>query len=231
VPTQTDADRAAALARTVPGVRDVQLNLQIGGTGASLIEDPVDSPPESVDEFGTDDPGLLAVGASLGWSGPRVGALDPRVSVGPLVRLGSGRGLGLALALNWFQTTLGDASPGAVVISRIHVRPIMAGLSYTWAADWLSISPSLVGGLAFNSMTVQETGPAGRVAVEVGNSFVWRPGVSVWFDVSRRAAVNLTLGYVVTNLRITFLEESRLVRQSIPGDTTILHAGLAYKLF
>jgi hyperosmotically inducible protein len=231
VRTQDEAERAAALAKSVQGVRDVQPKLQVGAdSGVSGTASPRSGLPQ-VDEFQEGEPRLLAVGASLGWSNPRDPSLDSRVSVGPLVRLGSGRGLGPALALNWFQTTLEGASPDPDIVSRIHVRPLMGGLSYTFASPRVSVSPSIVGGIAFNSLTVPETGVAGRIAVEVDNSLVWRPGISAWFDVSRRAAVNVSAGYVVTTLQVTFLENGRLVRHGVKGDTAILHMGLAYKVF
>jgi hypothetical protein len=152
--------------------------------------------------------------------------------VGPLVRFGSGRGFGPALALNWFQTTVASAPVGTESLSsRIYVRPIMGGVSYTIASGRLSLSPSIVGGVAFNSLTVPSEGDGDRIAVEVGNSLIWRPGVSVWFDVSRRAAVNLSGGYMMTRLRLTFLENGRLVTHNVPGDTTIVQAGVAYKIF
>ena len=233
VGTEAAAERARALARSVWGVRDVQLNLQVVGDLAS----PINVPPPSSQTSGAplearDDPRLLALGASLGWSGPRSGALGARVSLGPLVRLGSGRGLGPTLALNWFQTTLANASPGAAPLtSRIYLRPIMGGVSYTLASERVSISPSIVGGISFNSLTAPTTGEVDRIAVEVANSLIWRPGVSLWFDVSRRAAVNLSAGYMVTQLRVTFLEDAHLVRRNLRGDTTIVQAGIAYKLF
>ena len=65
----------------------------------------------------------------------------------------------------------------------------------------------------------------------MGHSLIWRPGVSVWSDLNRRLALNVTVGYVVTGLRATFLEDGQLVKQSVSGDTTIVHAGIAYKLF
>jgi hypothetical protein len=234
VPTPAVAQRAATLARSVQGVRDVQPSLQVGVT---TVKPPADTaaPRESTaipEAFETeDDPRFLAVGASLGWSGPRVNALDQHVSVGPLVRFGSGRGFGPAIAFNWFQTSLTGGSTGQDVVSRIHVRPIMIGLGYTFGSDRVSVSPSLVAGIAFNSLTVPDVGAADRIAVGVGKSLVWRPGVSVWFDVNRRIALNMTAGYVVTGLRVTFLEDGRLVKQSVSGDTTIVHAGVAYKLF
>lgn len=235
VATQAHIDRAAALARAVPGVHDVQVNLQMGAPVNAAPEAAPRGPSQSAtDPFGLQpaaEPHLLAIGVSLAWSSPQAAALDTRSSLGPLVRLGSGQGFGPALALNWFQTNLEGASPDPDVVSRIHVRPLMGGLGYTWASGRVSVSPSLVGGVAFNSLTVPETGEAGRIAIEVGNSFVWRPGVSVWVDVNRRAAVNLSLGYVVMGLRVTFLENASLVKRDVTGDTAIVHAGLAYKLF
>ena len=234
VKTEADAERARGIARSVPGVRDVQLDLKVVGDSASAASVPSSESAGSPDGLlnAPDDPRLLALGASLGWSGPRVVALDARVSVGPLVRLGSGRGFGPALALNWFQTTVASAPIGSELLSsRIYVRPVMGGVSYTWASNRLSISPSVVGGVAFNSLTVPTEGDGNRIAVEVGNSLIWRPGVSVWFDVNRRAALNLSAGYMMTRLRLTFLEDRRLVTNNVPGDTTIVQVGVAYKIF
>lgn len=234
VPTPAIAQRAATLARSVQGVLDVQPNLQVGVT---TVPPPAETAPpresESIPEaFETEDgPRLLAVGASFGWSGPRVNALDEHLGVGPLVRFGSGDGLGPAIAFNWFQTSLTGGSTGQDVISRIHVRPIMIGLGYTFGSNRISVSPSLVAGVAFNSLSVPDTGAADRIAVGVGHSLIWRPGVSVWSDLNRRLALNVTVGYVVTGLRVTFLEDGQLVKQSVSGDTTIVHAGIAYKLF
>jgi len=230
VQSQDEIDRAVALARAVDGVRDVMADLRIGptvtpaatapSTGAAAFDDLLE--PQG-------DPRLLAVGVSLGWSGPRLRRLDQHVSVGPLFRLGSGRGFGPTLALNWFQTNI-SSDPGDVQ-SRISVKPLMVGVGYTMASERVSVSPSLVGGVAFNSLTVPDTGEGERVAVEVGNSLVWRPGVSVWFDTSRRFAVNVSAGYVFTGLKVTFLEGGQLVRRKVSGDATIVHVGLAYKLF
>jgi BON domain-containing protein len=234
VPTQAIAEKAATLARSVQGVLDVQPNLQVG---VSNVPPPAETAPpresQAIPEaFETeDDPRLLAVGASLGWSRPRVNALGEEVSVGPLARLGSGRGFGPAIAFNWFRTSLGGGSRGQDVISSINVRPIMIGLGYTFGPNRISVSPSLVAGVAFNSLSVPDTGAADRIAVGVGHSLVWRPGVSVWFDLNRHIALNMSVGHVVTGLRVTFLEDGRLVKQSVSGDTTTVHAGIAYKLF
>src|SRR4029453_14569442 len=78
VKTQADAERARGIARSVRGVRDVRLNLQVVGDSASMTtaSAPESSRAADASRDATDDPRLLAVGASLGWSGPRVDALD-----------------------------------------------------------------------------------------------------------------------------------------------------------
>jgi hypothetical protein len=88
-----------------------------------------------------------------------------------------------------------------------------------------------VGGVAFNSLTITDTGAAAGVPVEVDNSLVWRPGVSAWFDAGHRTAINVSTGYLMTGLRITVLEGGRLVKRDARGDTMLLHVGVAYRLF
>lgn len=230
VRSQAEADRAAALARAVQGVTRVDAALQIGVTSTPGTTAPAPPPPDEVGEV-QDDPRLLAVGASFGWSEPTRATLRARTSVGPLLRIGSGSGFGPALALGWFHTSVAATSAAPDVRSRIHVRPLMGGVGYTFAWRRVSVAPAIVGGVAFNSVTVPTSGVVDRIAVEVGNSLVWRPGVSMWLDVSRRAAVNVSAGYVVMGLRVTYLDEGRLVQQDVRGDTAVVHAGLAYKLF
>jgi hypothetical protein len=231
VRTQQEVDRAVSVTRSVHGVSDVQVALEIG-----LVDPTPEVQPRGLSQSGTDldigsdDARLFAVGLSVGWSGPTARSLDSSVSIGPLFRLGSGRGLGPTIAFEWFSTDVTGSAPEGVT-SRIHVRPLMGGVSYAFATNRVSVAPSIVAGVAFNSLTVPVTGEAGRIAVEVANSFIWRPGVSVWIDLNRRAAVNLSMGYVFTGLDVTFLEGTQLMQRNVPGDTTVAHAGMVYKLF
>ena len=154
-----------------------------------------------------------------------------RRSVGPLIRVGSGRGLGLAIGLNWFQADLQSLEGGGLILTRVKVRPIMAGIGYTLASDRLSVSPSIVGGFAFNSLRVTDTGAVAGLPVEVANSWVWRPGMSIWYDINPRVALNVTVGRLMTRLHVTVLDGDGLARRRLGANTTTLHAGLAYKLF
>jgi hypothetical protein len=234
VRTQTEADRAAAVARSVPGVQDVELALQVGveapaelpNARAPLRSAPADNLPET-----EADPGLLAVGVSAGLSYPRSPALEHRLAISPVIKLGSGEGLGFAVGFDWFQAEVRLVASGPAAMTRIHVKPIMVGLSYTLDSDRVSLSPSIVAGYAFNSLSVTDRGAVATLPVEVDNSLAWRIGASAWFDVSRRFALNVSGGYLMTPLRLTVLEDSRLVKQNQRGDTAIAHVGLAYRLF
>src|SRR4030095_13972499 len=120
VATPAIAQRAAQLARSFQGLRNFQPSLQFGVTTVKPAADTA-APRQSTaipEAFETEEnPGFLAVGASLGWSRPRVNALGEHVSVSPLVRFGSGRGFGPAIAFNWFRTSLAGEPRRQGVIS------------------------------------------------------------------------------------------------------------------
>ena len=230
VQNQSEASRVLELAQAVSGVSGVRSNLLIGVEASP----PVDQPPAAVENDISElqpNPTWLAVGGSMGWSGPRATALQTRVTVSPLVRLGSGSGFGPAIGFDWFQADVRSRDAQGAILSRVHVKPFMIGAGYTLAGERVSVSPSVVGGLAFNSLTITDTGAAAGVPVEVDNGVAWRPGVTVWYELSRRLALNVSGGHVMTRLRITLLDGGRLVRRRERGDTTIVHAGLAYKVF
>ena len=230
--TQAEADRAVEVARGVAGVVRVRRTLQIGGEEPQPPEGQSLRPenPELDLEF-QGNPDLLAVGASIGSSAPRTANLQQRAALSPLIRIGSGKGLGVAVGLNWFRAELQSLSEPRQVLIRVQIKPVMVGASYTLASERTSLSASVVGGYAWNSLTVTDTGTAAGLPVEVDNSLVWRPGASLWYDVNRRTALNLTIGYVITRLQLTVLEDGRLEKRPVRGDTTIVSAGIAYKLF
>jgi hypothetical protein len=233
VRTQAEADKAAALARSVEGVVDVRTDLQIGTDPSPPAGNPAPSRglPE-VDSFELDAvPGLLAVGASAGRRAHRAADLLDGSTLGPLVKLGSGRGFGPALGFDWFSAdveSMGGPSPGT---TRVHIKPIMAGAGYTLAGDGVSVAFSVVGGYAFNSLRGVDPDTSLGLPLDIANSVVWRPGVSLWVDTSRRTALNVSVGHLFTTLRLTTLDDGRLREHTQRGDTLLVRAGMVYKLF
>ncbi|MCC7180867.1 MAG: BON domain-containing protein [Acidobacteria bacterium] len=236
-----EATRAVELARAVPGVTRVVTRLQVGaeppapvdaaaGAGADVEPlPPLRGPALEFEEL-EDERTLLAVGMALMFSNDE-GDTDTRTKLWPIARLGSGAGLGPALGFDWYDVTPPAPQEGAGDVGRLRIRPIMAGLRYTVPMGRVSIAPSLVGGMAFNSLEVADTGAAEQIAVDVANSFVWRAAVSVWVETGRRSAVHASIGRVMTNPRFTVVEEGRLRHRSASADATVLLVGVAYKLF
>lgn len=233
VRSEAEVARAVALARAVPGVSRVEANIRVGADQKPGQPPPVADEPGARSpavEFAELDsaPGRVAVGGSFGTSRAWAAGFEPAWSISPLVRLGSGGGLGPEVIFDWHSASVAT-EPGSA--SELRVRPMMAGLRYTAAAGRVAISPSLVGGYAFNRIIVAKTGAAGRLAVDAGNSLVWRPGVAVWIDAGQRAVVNLSLGRVLTRMNLTFVDDGVVEQRSTRGDATTLSVGVVYRVF
>jgi hypothetical protein len=236
VASEAQITQVVALARQVPGVGDVRPLLRVNpaltdpralATAATAAlparyEEPIEP---------STDNRLVAIGGSWRFSSPREAALDNGVSLGPNVRLGMGTGPGVSIGFGWFNTTLqGGSSPGQP-LARLRIRPIMAGLGYTFRRDRLALSLSLVGGLAVNSLSLPERVNADAVALAIDNSFAWRPGASFWYDASDRIAFNVFTGYLVTRPTLKVLEQGETRTRPLRADTVVVSAGLVYKLF
>ena len=236
LPSADLADRAVAIARDVPGVREVISDLRVGAPAPASIEAAAAAPADAPlpDRDADLDPRtrrrLIAIGGSVAWQASTDGALEDGLAIGPLVRFGSGRGLGVAIGFGWFGADVLAATQD-VSIGRIRIRPLMAGASYTFRSAASSLSISLVAGPAINGMTSADQLGAGELALDAANSFAWRPGVSTWLDLSSRTALNISAGYVVTRPLLTIVSSGDVIRRRLRADTFVIRAGVAYKLF
>jgi len=235
VGSTAEADRAIELVRAIPGVVDVRSQLAVGQSSelramAPDVE-PVPRPaPVPTPRLGAALNRRLAVGAALGAQRPTDDLLDTNVTVGPMVRLGVGRGLGFAIGFSWFSTDLSSAN--AETLGRITLRPVMGGVNYTLndQTRW-ALSLSMVAGLAFNSFAFEESAARDGLALAADNSFAMRPGASLWYDINSRTAFNVFAGYLITRPGLTFLEGGQFVRRSVRADAAVRSVGMAWKLF
>jgi len=233
-----DVTRAAAVAGAVDGVHRVDSELQVAGTGPASPStarpqlapaSTMDVPDETARR--PDDRRILGVGAAVTWSDPRSTVLRHSVRISPLVRLGSGRGLGLAVGFGWFGAHVQDEGAAEEALGRIRVRPVMGGLGYSVRGTRFSAGLSLVGGVSFNSVKLGATAEPAGVLLAVDRSLALRPGASIWFDVDDRIAINVFTGYLLTRPRARFLEDGVVVTRSLRADTVIVKAGVVYKVF
>jgi hypothetical protein len=234
VRTQAEADRAEALAGGVPGVTAVSSNLHVVGAAPAPGPSDQERPPSDglldADLKASNQKRLLAVGGTIGWSRPAEDRLASGVSVGPLIRLGSGHGFGPAVAFGWYGTDVHSAVDSRR-LAHLRIRPVMAGVALRRSGDRFSTSVELVAGVAFNGVHPRTPIHADELPVDVSSSFVWRPGTSLWVDLNARLAIGLSAGYAVTRPRLTTIEDGSVRTRRVHADALLVKTGLVYKLF
>lgn len=156
--------------------------------------------------------------AGVGVSVGVVAANDDEVSVGGTWGITFGtapaEGLGLVGNLGWFTGDLSLATgAGSQHVGTVRVRPVMAGLGYTWLRDRLATTAALTAGISFNSGRLddgfrQSFPPGARVDLDVDNSFAVRPAVKVEYAVAPKLGVFTTGAYVFTKIDSTLIAPS-----------------------
>ena len=169
--------------------------------------------------------GRVSVGLSAGVIRPTDGSGTSAV-LSPVVRLNPGDGWGLAGGVTWFDSDLVSGSDEEVA-SRIRIRPVMAGVSYTLRHDRLATSISMLAGYSFNSARDLRPG----YTVDIEDSFAVRPGVSLTYTLARRVALIGFGGYLITRPDVTVRRFGVPIDESWNGDAVVLSAGLVYSLF
>jgi hypothetical protein len=146
----------------------------------------------------------VGIGGSVGG----VFTLDDDVNTGTAVGVNVGlapqHGFGPTVGFGWYQAdlTLSGVS-GDRDVGRLRVRPLMAGVGYTWVKDRVAVSGSVNAGISFNSIRLDDQyrtffGPGTEVRVDSSNSFAVRPQLRVEYSVARKVGVYTSAGYFFT---------------------------------
>lgn len=158
-----------------------------------------------------------------------------------IVRLGrGGEGWGIRYGFNWFTTDV-DRSLGGLSqpFGRLRVRPVMLGYGYGTRYRRARFSFNLKGGYAFSSFAVQPTfADAYRatlntsgVRVDASNTFVLKPDVVVWVDVSRKIGLNVGAGYMMARPHVTLTSAAAVDRRRVDADMFMIQVGAVYSIF
>ena len=84
---------------------------------------------------------------------------------------------------------------------------------------------------AFNRLVVDTTQAGPGRAIAVTNSFAWRPGAWVWYDIFPRVGLNVFGGYLFTRPELTFADDESISSRRVNAGTAILSVGVAYWVF
>jgi hypothetical protein len=144
-------------------------------------------------------------GASIG----AIFTLDDEVEVGSPAwginfALKPEQGLGPIMGFGWYEGDLilsratGDRNVGT-----LRVRPVMAGIAYTWLTGRVATSVSLNLGVSFNSIDLDDQyrdffGPGTQVTVDASNSFAVRPQIRFEYEVAPKFGIFTSAGYFFT---------------------------------
>src|SRR5690348_2758149 len=155
-------------------------------------------------------------------------------------RLGhSNTGWGPSIGFNRYHTTLKIRVVGQPTeLGSIHVRPIMAGYGYTRRLGRAALGARIAGGYAFNSISVNDrlrqaylnafgTWVSGNIA----NSWVLNPQVGVWYDLTSRFGVNVSLGYLLNRPTVTLTTAAAQTHARWHADMATLSVGVVYGIF
>ena len=131
----------------------------------------------------------------------------------PVLGLAPSRGWGVAAALNWFRTTHETDS--------LTVRPIMAGVGYTFPAARVLVTPSLVAGPAWT--TVERGADSGHAV-----TLAVRAGLSASVPLVARISGTASAGYL-WNGRTIWRPAGGLAPP--PLDAVVASVGLVLRVF
>ena len=145
------------------------------------------------------------VGATVGWVFPTDSGVDVGTVLGFQFGLAPRPGWGATIGFGWFgaDLLLGDRD-----VADFSVKPVMAGVSYTWMRGRLATIAALNAGVSFNSAKVdsqyrESFGPGTGIDLDMKDSFCLRPSVELNYMVHRKLAVTAWAGYWWTRIDST----------------------------
>jgi hypothetical protein len=113
-------------------------------------------------------------------------------------------GLGPTMGFGWYEgdLTLSGVS-GDTEVGRLRIRPLMAGVAYTWVSGRWATGVSLNAGVSFNSIRLNDQyrnffGPGTEVTVDASDSFCVRPQLRVEYAVAPKVGIFSSAGFFFT---------------------------------
>jgi hypothetical protein len=178
--------------------------------------------------------GRVSAGASVALNTMTDSDVENAFSIAPLVRVNPRRGWRLASAFNWVTADLKNPDGGGGKFARLKVRPVMAGIGYTFGPDRTLFNMSIVGGPSFNYVDFHDEyleGITSAPTVDVDHGFAIRPGFSFTQTLAPRVGLTAFTGYMFNRPGIVYRNGSTVIEDRWKADSFVLSAGLVYSIF
>ena len=155
------------------------------------------------------------------------------VSFGPSIGLSPGRtnGWKYPVALSMFSEYL--HSPSGAQFGSVRTWALMAGVGYGWHFGELSVGPQVEVGYAFNHPSVDGDAPqafasAGSVALDVSNSWMFRPEFKAEYLLTPKFSIRSSLDYVRLRPDVTVMTPAGAVPNTWDLSNVHANVGVAF---
>jgi hypothetical protein len=187
--------------------------------------------------------GRVAVGIGMGVRGsPDEGASAGLGRPGLIWRIGHGsEGWGVRYGLNWFSTQLHQpVGPANMELGRIRVRTIMGGYGYQKRIGRRTlVGGGVLAGYGLTSVNVnpqfeetyRRTLGVNSISVRTRNTFVLRPEMSVWIDLTEKMGLNISSNFMMARPEVTVFTPMGPDTRRVRADTFSLRVGAVYSIF
>ncbi len=184
---------------------------------------------------------VIGLGLAVSSYDPTGALGNSATSIGPLIRVKLGTGLGPVPGFDWYTVGVNAmAGDRRVYVGRLGVKPLMGGLAYNWNRRKYWVSVSAVGGYAITGLDVNDrVRPAFRgvlgansLAFDVANGPVWRSQLGLWYDAAPRVGVTASIAYIGVRPTMTIAgDNGARYRTTLDAACTVLTFGLVYGVF
>jgi len=146
----------------------------------------------------------VGIGGSVGGIFPLDEDVDAGLAAGVNAGLAPQPGFGPTIGFGWYRGDLRMSRiSGDLEVGRLRVRPLMAGVGYTWVTGRVATSASINVGISFNSIRLNDEYralfvPAAEPRVDASNSFAARPQLRIEYAIARKVGVYSSAGYFYT---------------------------------
>jgi len=182
------------------------------------------------------------VGAGFSTKQPWVRDTHGAMSLTPVWRIGHAKqGWKYKYGTNWYSTQL-DRVIGETPsdLGKLTVRPLLGGYGYTrLIGRRTSVAANLLGGYAFTSFSLNGTAGdryrnslgVAKVEADAANTFVLKPEVSTWIDLSPKIGLNISTGYMVARPHVILRTPAGQDKRRVNADMMMIKVGIVYSIF
>ena len=183
---------------------------------------------------------VFAIGADFGIRHSQDAAVAGAVDVGLNWRFGhSEEGWGLTSGLSWYATDVTrPVAGGPVELGELKIRPFMVGYGYTHIVRRVAVTANVLGGFAFTSFSASSAADqayrtrlgAGVADIDASSTFVAKPEVQLWMDLTPKVGLNVSVGYMFARPDVRVTTSLGREVHHIDADMMMIRAGLVYRI-